>query len=82
MKVVSCEYIDILKLFVISRSLPPSLRYAAKVIEVDEDEKDILVHFEGWSSRYDEYVEVESGRLKTLSSDLMQKEQNKAKKVH
>ena len=61
----------------------PFVRYVAKVIEVDEDDGDVLVHFEGWSSRYDEYVEVKGGRLRTLSSSKMAallKEQ-KSKKV-
>ena len=58
-------------------------RYVAKMIEVDEDDGDVLVHFEGWSSRYDEYVEVGGGRLRTLSSSKMTAllKEKKSKKV-
>ena len=61
----------------------PFARYVAKVIEVDEDDGDVLVHFEGWSSRYDEYVEVRGGRLRTLSSSKMTAllKEKKSKKV-
>ena len=39
-------------------------RYIAKVREVDADK--VLVHFDGWSSRHDEYVMLSSGRLRSL----------------
>lgn len=50
---------------------------------MDEDDGDVLVHFEGWSSRYDEYVEVKGGRLRTLSSSKMAAllKEKKSKKV-
>ena len=42
-------------------------RYVAKVLEVDEDSGDILVHFDRWSSRYDEYIPIDAGRLRRLT---------------
>ena len=55
----------------------------ARIVEVDEDEGDVLVHFEGWSSRYDEYVEVDSKRLRILTAEALQRADQlaKAKKV-
>ena len=55
----------------------------ARIVEVDEDEGDVLVHFEGWSSRYDEYVEVGSDRLRILTAEALQRVDQlaRAKKV-
>ncbi len=39
---------------------------------MDEDDKDVLVHFDGWSSRYDEYIEIDGGRLRVLSQEALQ----------
>ncbi len=51
------------------------------MIEVDEDEKDVLVHFDGWSSRYDEYIKVEDERLRVLSAEALRvAEQNRIKR--
>jgi len=38
--------------------------YPAKVVEVDVDENEILVHFEHWSSRFDEWIKMDSNRLR------------------
>ena len=35
----------------------------AKIVTIDEEEKEILVHFMGWSSRFDEWVELSEGRV-------------------
>ena len=43
----------------------------AKVVEVDEEEKEVLVHFMGWSSRFDEWVELSDGRLCIPSQQTM-----------
>lgn len=58
--------------------------YAAKVVELDQEEKEVLVHFERWSSRYDELIPISGGRLRQLSEARLQeleKEKEKAKKV-
>ena len=56
-------------------------RYVAKVLEIDEEDMDVFVHFEGWSSRYDEYIDLNCGRLKLLSGDVLEREQKKAIRV-
>ena len=38
--------------------------YPAKVVEVDGDENEILVHFEHWSARFDEWIKMDSNRLR------------------
>ena len=58
--------------------------YVAKVLELDEKEGDVLVHFEKWSSRYDEDVPVKSGRLRLLSETKLkelEREKERIKKV-
>ena len=34
------------------------------MLEIDKEK--VLVHFDGWSSRHDEYVMFSSGRLRSL----------------
>lgn len=58
--------------------------YVAKVVELDQSEGEVLVHFERWSSRYDELVPMKSGRLRKLSPakiNELEKEKEKVKKV-
>lgn len=46
-------------------------RYVAKVLEVDEDTGDVLVHFDRWSSRYDEYIPINASRLRKLTASKL-----------
>lgn len=58
--------------------------YVAKILELDESEGEVLVHFERWSSRYDEDIAVKSGRLRRLSEAKLkelEKEKEKIKMV-
>ena len=47
-------------------------RYLASILEVDEDDKDLLVHFEGWNQRYDEWIDFGSDRLRPLTPTTAQ----------
>jgi PHD finger protein 20 len=40
--------------------------FSAKVVEVDCDEREVLVHFQKWSSRYDEWISMDSARLRPV----------------
>ena len=54
------------------------------MIEVDEDDGDVLVHFDRWSSRYDEYIQINSGQLRRLHPARLAKltqERDKVRKV-
>lgn len=52
---------------------------------MDEEEKDVLVHFMGWSSRFDEWIELSDGRVCTPSQQALrehnERQMNKVK-VH
>lgn len=40
--------------------------YPAKIVDVDEDEQKVLIHFDGWNSRFDEWVTMRSERVRAL----------------
>ncbi|KAL3198974.1 hypothetical protein MRX96_044177 [Rhipicephalus microplus] len=42
--------------------------YAAKIVSVDEENGDVLIHFAGWSSRYDEWLSMDSPRLRLAAN--------------
>ena len=46
--------------------------YVAKVVELREEDKEVLVHFEKWSSRYDEFIPLNSGLLYFLSQSRLE----------
>ncbi|XP_071455555.1 PHD finger protein 20-like isoform X2 [Hetaerina americana] len=52
--------------------------YAAKVVEVDWEEEEVLVHFEKWSSRFDEWISMDSPRLRppTLATNSSRSKNN------
>lgn len=54
--------------------------YPAKIVEVDEEEGEVLIHFEGWNQRYDEWVPVTSDKLRPKIRHSERKE--KKKKLH
>lgn len=41
-------------------------RYPAKILQVDEKGGQIQIHFEGWNSRYDEWVHYNTPKLRPL----------------
>ncbi|XP_014226245.1 PHD finger protein 20-like [Trichogramma pretiosum] len=53
--------------------------YSARVVEVDHQEKDVLIHFDKWSTRYDEWIPMDSSRLRMMTQSP--KEQNKTFEV-
>lgn len=42
-------------------------RYSAKVIQVDWSGHRVLIHFDGWNQRYDEWISMNSDRLRQVS---------------
>ena len=36
-------------------------------MNIDEEKKFVLIHFEGWNQRYDEWMEMDSDRLRPLT---------------
>lgn len=52
-------------------------RYPAKIVTVQEEDLMVLIHFEGWNQRYDEWVEMKSERLRPMSRHSERKEKKK-----
>lgn len=38
----------------------------AKIVEVDHEGCEVLVHFQGWNGRHDEWIKMDSPRLQPL----------------
>ncbi|CAE1282938.1 PHF20 [Acanthosepion pharaonis] len=51
--------------------------YPAKIVTVREEDLMVLIHFEGWNQRYDEWVEMKSERLRPMSRHSERKEKKK-----
>ena len=54
-------------------------RYPAKILELDTDEEQVLIHFDGWNSRYDEWVPMKSDRLRSRNKGRNQRNAQKNK---
>eukprot|EP00079_Xenopus_tropicalis_P016335 XP_004915101.1 PREDICTED: PHD finger protein 20-like protein 1 isoform X3 [Xenopus tropicalis] len=48
--------------------------YPSKIEKIDFEEEKLLIHFERWSSRYDEWIHWESSRLRPLEKPSLRKE--------
>ena len=46
---------------VITYSLP---RYVSRIVQIDTDNASVLVHFDGWNQRYDEWLPMTSDQLR------------------
>ncbi|XP_014677488.1 PREDICTED: PHD finger protein 20-like protein 1 [Priapulus caudatus] len=57
------------------------MRYPSKIVEVDLEEQEILLHFERWSSRYDEWVNFSSDRIRPVTRISTRKGHGKAGKI-
>ncbi|XP_046459189.1 PHD finger protein 20-like isoform X2 [Daphnia pulex] len=42
--------------------------FPSKVVEVDDEGREVLVHFQNWSSRYDEWISMDSARLRPVTN--------------
>ncbi|KAJ4428393.1 hypothetical protein ANN_24413 [Periplaneta americana] len=47
-----------------AKDLGNEMWYPVKVVEVDWEDEEVLIHFEKWSQRYDEWVPMDSSRLR------------------
>ena len=43
------------------------------MVEKDAEAEEVLVHFDGWSSRYDEFVHIRADRLRRLSQEQIER---------
>ncbi|KAG8538638.1 hypothetical protein GDO81_022288, partial [Engystomops pustulosus] len=51
-----------------------TVRYPSKIEKMDFEEGKMLVHFERWSSRYDEWIPWDSSRIRPLERPALRKE--------
>ncbi|XP_041423962.1 PHD finger protein 20-like protein 1 isoform X6 [Xenopus laevis] len=49
--------------------------YPSKIEKIDYEEEKLLIHFEHWSSRYDEWIHWDSSRLRSLEEHSLMKEE-------
>lgn len=42
--------------------------FPSKIVEVDAEGREVLVHFQNWSSRYDEWISMDSARLRPATN--------------
>lgn len=43
-------------------------RYAAKILEIDVTDLSVFIHFDRWSSKFDEWIDMRSDRLRAAST--------------
>ncbi|XP_046374646.2 PHD finger protein 20-like protein 1 isoform X2 [Haliotis rufescens] len=53
--------------------------YPAKIMDIDEDDKTVLIHFEGWNQRYDEWTVMTSEGIRPLTRHSERKERGRKK---
>ena len=42
-------------------------RYTARIMEIDPSDVSVLIHFDGWNSRFDEWMSMTSERLRCIT---------------
>ena len=45
-----------------------SFRYDAKIIKIRSEKMEVLIHFDGWNSRFDIWLPYNSNKLRQLKS--------------
>ncbi|KAL3860765.1 hypothetical protein ACJMK2_010836 [Sinanodonta woodiana] len=57
--------------------------YVAKIVDLDEEDQTVLIHFDGWNHRYDEWLDMSSERLRPITRHSVRKGGNrKLKAMH
>lgn len=56
-------------------------RYSAKIVGIDESDDTVRIHFDGWNQRYDEWVKMDSDRLRPLTRHSDRKKSQESKMV-
>ncbi|CAC5394264.1 PHF20 [Mytilus coruscus] len=52
--------------------------YPAKIIEIDEEDMAVLIHFEGWNQRYDQWMDMSSEKIRPKARHSGRKEKRKS----
>ncbi|CAG5119710.1 unnamed protein product [Candidula unifasciata] len=57
--------------------------YPSKIVDIDEEAKYVLIHFEGWNQRYDEWVPMDSDKLRPVTRHSDRKDKGvKKRRIH
>lgn len=57
--------------------------YPSKIVDIDEEQKLVLIHFEGWNQRYDEWVPMDSDKLRPCTRHSERKDKGvKKRRIH
>ncbi|XP_023708099.1 uncharacterized protein LOC111864808 isoform X3 [Cryptotermes secundus] len=64
-----------------AKDLGSEIWYPVKIVEVDWDDEEILIHFEKWSQRYDEWIPMDSSRLRPIENPTPQNDGKNVSKV-
>ncbi|XP_060555974.1 uncharacterized protein LOC132716672 [Ruditapes philippinarum] len=51
--------------------------FPAKIRSINEDDMKVLIHFDGWNQRYDEWIDMSSDRIRPLVRHSERKERSK-----
>ncbi|XP_055995394.1 PHD finger protein 20-like protein 1 isoform X3 [Ostrea edulis] len=51
--------------------------YQAKIVDIDEEELMVMIHFDGWNQRYDEWILMNSEKLRPKTRHSSRKEKQK-----
>lgn len=55
--------------------------FPAKIREINEEELQVLIHFDGWNQRFDEWVDMASDRIRPIMRHSERKEKNRKPKL-
>lgn len=55
------------------------VRYPAKICRIDSPEKKALIHFEGWNTRFDEWIPFDSEKIRPSTRSVDYKEEKVVK---
>ena len=52
-------------------------RFPAKIREVNEEDMEVLIHFDGWNQRYDEWLPMTTERIRPMTRHSARKDKNR-----
>ena len=55
-------------------------RYPSKIVDIVEKDRLVLIHFEGWNQRYDEWMPMTSEKMRPLTRHSERKDSGSYKK--
>jgi PHD finger protein 20 len=56
-------------------------RYSARITGIDDKDRTVLIHFDGWNQRYDEWIKMDSERLRPITRHSERKDRKEKSKA-